>query len=103
MIPNLYIHYIAIVIFSISRPILYACVTNYCTKVFGFKNFGATYGLIVLIAGVVNLSQFLFSFIAIKVLNSFLVVNIIMLIISFSAILFPIYLQKFVDKDHVLG
>ena len=94
LIPNLIFQYIAVVVFSIMRPILYSAINNFCTKFFGFRHFGKIYGIIVLIAGIVNTLQYLLSYIAVSVLDSFLVVNLLLEMVVLSLLLIPFLLRN---------
>ena len=43
--------------FVVYRPFYYTAVSDYAAKVFGFETFGKVYGLIICLAGLLNLSQ----------------------------------------------
>lgn len=52
-VPNL----IGIFFLVVFRPFYYTVVSDYCSKIFGFETFGTVYGLMICIAGFMNLSQ----------------------------------------------
>lgn len=49
--------YMTISLVSIYRPFFYASISDYAARVFGFRNFGAVYGLVISISGVVGFAQ----------------------------------------------
>lgn len=57
IIPSVWAAYANIVLFVIYRPLYYTAVSDYAAKVFGFHTFGKVYGLIICLAGLLNLSQ----------------------------------------------
>lgn len=56
-LPYLWAGYATVVAFVIFRPLYYSAVSDYATKVFGFRSFGRIYGTIVCFSGVINLAQ----------------------------------------------
>ncbi|KAH3902814.1 Fmp42p SCDLUD_000405 [Saccharomycodes ludwigii] len=52
---------IGILILVAYRPFYYTVVSDYCAKVFGFETFGTVYGLLMTIAGLLNLLQSVFD------------------------------------------
>ncbi|KAK4694413.1 hypothetical protein P7C71_g3161, partial [Lecanoromycetidae sp. Uapishka_2] len=57
VIPFTWAAYLNIALFVLYRPLYYTAVSDYAAKVFGFHTFGKVYGSIILIAGILNLSQ----------------------------------------------
>ena len=57
IIPSMWAAYANIVLFVAYRPLYYTAVSDYAAKVFGFHTFGKVYGLIICLAGLLNLSQ----------------------------------------------
>ena len=57
ILPYTWAAYINIALFVLYRPFYYTAVSDYSAKVFGFHTFGKVYGLIILAAGLLNLSQ----------------------------------------------
>ncbi|KAL9092410.1 MAG: hypothetical protein Q9159_000918 [Coniocarpon cinnabarinum] len=57
LIPEAWAGYVNVVLFVLYRPFFYTAVSDYAAKVFGFKTFGQTYGLIICLAGLGNFSQ----------------------------------------------
>lgn len=57
VLPYLWAAYANITLFVIYRPLYYTAVSDYAAKVFGFHTFGKVYGLIICLAGLLNLSQ----------------------------------------------
>jgi MFS family permease len=49
--------YMAVLVFVIFRPLYYAALSDYTTKVFGFTTFGRVYGTIACISGLMQLLQ----------------------------------------------
>ncbi|KAI1126838.1 amino acid transporter [Nemania abortiva] len=50
--------YVTVVLFVIFRPFYYSAMSDYATKVFGFKTFGRLYGAITCISGALSFSQY---------------------------------------------
>ena len=57
VLPYLWAAFANIALFVLYRPLYYTAVSDYAAKVFGFQTFGKVYGLIILTAGLLNLSQ----------------------------------------------
>ena len=57
VLPFTWAAYLNIALFVLYRPLYYTAVSDYAAKVFGFHTFGKVYGLIILLAGLLNLSQ----------------------------------------------
>ena len=57
VLPYLWAAFANIALFVLYRPLYYTAVSDYAAKVFGFHTFGKVYGLIILAAGLLNLSQ----------------------------------------------
>ena len=57
VLPYLWAAFANIALFVLYRPLYYTAVSDYAAKVFGFHTFGKVYGLIILTAGLLNLSQ----------------------------------------------
>lgn len=57
VLPNTWAAYANVTLFVLYRPLYYTAVSDYAAKVFGFHTFGKVYGLIILTAGLLNLSQ----------------------------------------------
>ena len=57
ILPYLWAAFANIALFVLYRPLYYTAVSDYAAKVFGFHTFGKVYGLIILTAGLLNLSQ----------------------------------------------
>ncbi|KAE9366451.1 MFS general substrate transporter [Stipitochalara longipes BDJ] len=57
-IPVLWAAYWTVFLFVLLRPLYYSAMSDYATKVFGFKTFGKVYGAIICLSGLVNLSQY---------------------------------------------
>ena len=57
VLPYTWAAYANIVLFVLYRPFYYTAVSDYAAKVFGFHTFGKVYGLIICLAGLLNLSQ----------------------------------------------
>lgn len=57
VLPFTWAAYLNIALFVLYRPLYYTAVSDYAAKVFGFHTFGKVYGLIITIAGLLNLSQ----------------------------------------------
>ncbi|KAJ8110519.1 hypothetical protein ONZ43_g5848 [Nemania bipapillata] len=57
-LPFLWAGYATVVLFVIFRPLYYSAMSDYATKVFGFRNFGRLYGVITCISGVLSFSQY---------------------------------------------
>lgn len=49
--------YATVVLFCLLRPLYYSAMSDYATKVFGFRTFGRVYGTIIYLSGMVNFSQ----------------------------------------------
>ncbi|OWB78090.1 hypothetical protein B5S32_g2276 [[Candida] boidinii] len=49
--------YLGIILLVLYRPFYYTAVSDYCTKVFGFKTFGTVYGSIIAFSGLCNVFQ----------------------------------------------
>ena len=57
VLPYLWAAFANVALFVLYRPLYYTAVSDYAAKVFGFHTFGKVYGLIILTAGLLNLSQ----------------------------------------------
>ncbi|KAL2069361.1 hypothetical protein VTL71DRAFT_15699 [Oculimacula yallundae] len=57
-LPFLWAANMTVILFVILRPLYYSAMSDYATKVFGFKTFGQVYGMIICLSGLVNLSQY---------------------------------------------
>ncbi len=57
VLPFTWAAYTNIAIFVIYRPLYYTALSDYAAKVFGFQTFGKVYGLMICLAGVLNLLQ----------------------------------------------
>ena len=57
VVPYAWAAYANVALFVLYRPLYYTAVSDYAAKVFGFHTFGKVYGLIILTAGLLNLSQ----------------------------------------------
>ena len=57
VLPYIWAAYANVALFVLYRPLYYTAVSDYAAKVFGFHTFGKVYGLIILTAGLLNLSQ----------------------------------------------
>ena len=57
VLPYLWAAYANIMLFVLYRPLYYTAVSDYAAKVFGFHTFGKVYGLIICLAGLLNLVQ----------------------------------------------
>ncbi|KAK0110188.1 hypothetical protein ONS95_002839 [Cadophora gregata] len=57
-LPFLWAANMTVILFVILRPLYYSAMSDYATKVFGFKTFGQVYGTIICLSGLVNLSQY---------------------------------------------
>jgi MFS family permease len=57
VLPYMWAAYANISLFVLYRPFYYTAVSDYSAKVFGFRTFGTVYGLIICLAGLLNLSQ----------------------------------------------
>lgn len=57
LIPQMWAAYANICLFVVYRPLYYTAVSDYSAKVFGFATFGKVYGLLICLAGLLNLSQ----------------------------------------------
>ncbi|EYE90162.1 putative MFS transporter Fmp42 [Aspergillus ruber CBS 135680] len=49
--------YMAISLVSIYRPFFYASISDYAARVFGFRDFGTVYGLVIFVSAVVGFAQ----------------------------------------------
>lgn len=49
--------YLGIILLVIYRPFYYTAVSDYCSKVFGYDNFGTIYGTIISFSGICNILQ----------------------------------------------
>jgi hypothetical protein len=47
----------AISLVSIYRPFFYASISDYAARVFGFRDFGTVYGLVIFVSAVVGFAQ----------------------------------------------
>lgn len=56
-LPFLWAGYATVVLFCLLRPLYYSAMSDYATKVFGFRTFGRVYGTIICLSGMVNFSQ----------------------------------------------
>ncbi|RDL36889.1 uncharacterized protein BP5553_06241 [Venustampulla echinocandica] len=56
-LPYTWAAYTNVCLFVLYRPFYYTTVSDYSAKVFGFRNFGTVYGLIICLAGLFNFSQ----------------------------------------------
>jgi len=56
-LPYLWAAYANIALFVLYRPLYYTAVSDYAGKVFGYHTFGKVYGLIICMAGLLNISQ----------------------------------------------
>lgn len=62
LIPNsFYFNLLGITLLVLFRPFYYTVISDYCSKVFGFKTFGTVYGLLMSLCGLFNLIQRLFD------------------------------------------
>ncbi|KAK5774093.1 hypothetical protein RI543_004627 [Arxiozyma heterogenica] len=62
LIPNsFYSNLLGIILLVVFRPFYYTVLSDYCSKVFGFKTFGTVYGLLMCLCGLFNLTQRLFD------------------------------------------
>jgi MFS family permease len=57
IIPEGWAAYTGIILFVLYRPLYYTAVSDFSAKVFGFATFGTVYGLIICLAGLLNLIQ----------------------------------------------
>jgi MFS family permease len=57
IIPKGWAAYTGVILFVLYRPLYYTAVSDYSAKVFGFATFGKVYGLIITLAGLLNLCQ----------------------------------------------
>ncbi|KAI9000211.1 major facilitator superfamily domain-containing protein [Gaertneriomyces semiglobifer] len=69
LVPNLPLQYVAVSLFVVMRPLLYTIGNDFCGKAFGFVTFGRLYGIMNILAGTVNLLQYLLNFIALDVMH----------------------------------
>ncbi|KAL5317127.1 hypothetical protein ACEPPN_014221 [Leptodophora sp. 'Broadleaf-Isolate-01'] len=47
-----------VILFAILRQLYYPAMSDYATKVFGFKTFGQVYGMVICLSGLVKLSRY---------------------------------------------
>ncbi|KAH3671749.1 hypothetical protein OGAPHI_000454 [Ogataea philodendri] len=57
MIPLQFVQYLGILMLVVYRPFYYTAVSDFCAKVFGYRNFGTVYGSLNCISGIFNLFQ----------------------------------------------
>ncbi|OJJ84022.1 putative MFS transporter Fmp42 [Aspergillus glaucus CBS 516.65] len=74
-IPSLPAAYITTALMTLYRPFFYASISDYAARVFGFRNFGTVYGLVIFISGVVGFAQAGLDTLAWKKENGVIVVN----------------------------
>ncbi|KAJ3086223.1 hypothetical protein HK102_013400, partial [Quaeritorhiza haematococci] len=104
MVSDLQIQYASVFIFVFLRPLLYTSGNDFCAKTFGFKTFGRIYGLMNLMAGIVNLTQYAFLYIALDLMSGhFWLVNIIQTALIGLLIFFPIRLFFKARKEKRAG
>ncbi|KAI1874273.1 uncharacterized protein JN550_002852 [Neoarthrinium moseri] len=56
-LPFVWAGYATVIIFVLFRPFYYSAMSDYATKVFGFRTFGRVYGTITCLSGLVNFGQ----------------------------------------------
>lgn len=54
---SLVVGYANIALFGITRPFIYSALSDYATRVFGFRNFGKVYGLVIVLSGMGGFAQ----------------------------------------------
>ncbi|KNC83443.1 hypothetical protein SARC_04308 [Sphaeroforma arctica JP610] len=80
---------------NVGRTCLYASVTDYTGRMFGFKTFGTIYGMLMMIAGFGNLLQYpIDNYVIEKCDHSFFKANLAMTIISVLLFILPAYLYR---------
>lgn len=56
-LPYIWAGYTTVIVFVIFRPLYYSAISDYATKVFGFRTFGRIYGTLVCISGLISFLQ----------------------------------------------
>ena len=108
VLPNTWAAYANVTLFVLYRPLYYTAVSDYAAKVFGFHTFGKVYGLIILTAGLLNLSQSGLDAMTHKVFNRDpLPVNLILLfavlIVGSVLVGFVWHQSRHMKRDHLEG
>jgi len=78
-IPSLPMQIVVIIVFPIVRSYFYAALSTLVAVVFGFKNFGTVYGVVIVVAGVFSLLSYLCTFLVVEVFDrDYLVMNLVL-------------------------
>ena len=106
VLPYLWAAFANIALFVLYRPLYYTAVSDYAAKVFGFHTFGKVYGLIILTAGLLNLSQAGLDALTHKVFHrNPLPVNLVLLvavlIVGVGLVGFVWYQSKHMKRDYL--
>ncbi|KAK3173810.1 hypothetical protein OEA41_007142 [Lepraria neglecta] len=106
VLPYTWAAYANVTLFVLYRPLYYTAVSDYAAKVFGFHTFGKVYGLIILTAGLLNLSQSGLDAMTHKVFNQDpLPVNLILLfavlIVGSVLVGFVWHQSRHMKRDHL--
>eukprot|EP01134_Creolimax_fragrantissima_P004112 CFRG4112T1 len=95
MIPGYWVHIFSFCLFVITRTCLYASISDFAGRMFGFKTFGITYGMLMMIGGLGNLLQYPFDNLVVEHFNnSFFYVNSGLIILSTCLFILPVYLYR---------
>ena len=106
VLPYLWAAFANIALFVLYRPLYYTAVSDYAAKVFGFHTFGKVYGLIILTAGLLNLSQAGLDALTHKVFHrNPLPVNLVLLVavlvVGAGLVGFVWYQSKHMKRDYL--
>lgn len=106
VLPYLWAAFANIALFVLYRPLYYTAVSDYAAKVFGFHTFGKVYGLIILTAGLLNLSQAGLDALTHKVFHRDplpvnLVLLVAVLIVGAMLVGFVWYQSKHMKRDYL--
>ncbi len=106
VLPYLWAAFANIALFVLYRPLYYTAVSDYAAKVFGFHTFGKVYGLIILTAGLLNLSQSGLDALTHKVFHRDplpvnLVLLVAVLIVGVMLVGFVWYQSKHMKRDYL--
>ncbi|KAI9223748.1 hypothetical protein BC828DRAFT_375235 [Blastocladiella britannica] len=91
MVPNLYVQYLTMLVFSMLRPMVWTIACNYVGKVFGFGSFGRLYGVLLFMVGCINFVAYGFNTLSLQ-LGSYKVANACILGMQTLGLVLPVLL-----------
>eukprot|EP00026_Physarum_polycephalum_P004542 Phypoly_transcript_04564.p1 GENE.Phypoly_transcript_04564~~Phypoly_transcript_04564.p1 ORF type:complete len:397 (+),score=104.69 Phypoly_transcript_04564:895-2085(+) len=93
-VTNLYVQFLAFILLSLFRPLIYSTLSTYITVVFGFRRFGSLYGVMNVINGVFSLGQYFLNYLVFNAFGGdFFRVNFGLTFLVAVMYAFPVFLK----------